>query len=382
MNPRTDSLPETRRRRLLVSLSSVAVLIVIGEAIWFSGPVQDRQIALLTVEELRRVAATEPGNTRVRFYLSEKLRELGLHEEARTQAEDAIRMDSTEPRTHRAAGLAALESGDLESAAQRLAQARSQGDLSEASVVGLARVELAQQRMGAALRTAESGVRRHPKSAELWFLLGRARGALGIPSGWRDAMARATELNPRVGRYWVGLAEARLFLDDGRGASDAARIAIALNTADWRAWLAEARAQSMVARTPDEIETALQAFGRAHTGAGLDSVEGLAEHGKYLLVLNRPVPAIPLLEQALALVPDDPSYAYALAGAYRRAGRTEQGRRLMARFEAASGVRREIRYLRARLTANPADSTAARRLEALVKSSEMPSETRDSTKKD
>lgn len=382
MNPRTETPPEVRRRRLLISLASIAALLVLGEAVWFSGPVQDRQVERLSVEQLRRRTTTEPGNTRVRFHLSERLRELGRYEDARTQAEDAIRMDASEPRTHRAAGLAALELGDLDSAARHLTEARNRGDRSEASVVGQTQVELAQQRMGAALRTAEAGVQRHPKSAELWYLLGRARGALGIPTGWREAMTQATELNPRDGRYWVGLAEACLFLDDGRKASDAARIAIALNTADTRAWLAEARAQSMVARTPEEIETALQAFGRAHTGAGLDSVEGLAEHGKYLLVLNRPVPAIPLLEQALAILPDDPSYAYALAGAYRRAGRIEQGQRLMARFEAASGVRREMRYLRARLTVNPADSTAARRLEALAKSSAKPGETRHSTKKD
>lgn len=346
------------RRRVSGILILLALLMLLGEVAWFSEPVQDWWIGRQPLEQLQVLAAEQPGSTRIRYHYAVALLRSGKLEESLRQARDAAVMDPTQARLYQVGGLAAGAMGFQAEALERLSRARALGDHSAPTLEALAVLRVSQRDMGAGLRLAEEVLRRDPRRAESWYLLGQCRGALGMPAAWTEAMERATRLAPRDARYWLGLAESWLFRDRPREALQAADRALALAPDSPLGWLARARALAPNSRTPEQVRETEAAFRRAtdeRSASPDDSLVGLQYFGAFLLEQGRFAEAASFLKRAWKVNPDDQAAAYALAQAYRRIGRRQEAQQVLKAFETRAGQQRDLRYLRSRVTADPAN---------------------------
>ncbi len=129
--------------------------------------------------------------------------------------------------------------------------------------------------------------------------------------------------------------------------------------------------------SPDHVDARLQlayeALKRGDYDAGLPYAEEAVRRapdlftarnalGRLLLGKGRVEPAIRELERGVALEPGSPPLHFALAQAYRRAGRTKESEREGARFRRLEDIRRAIETAEGQVRLSPADPQRRREL--------------------
>ena len=196
--------------------------------------------------------------------------------------------------------------------------------------------------------------------------------------GAADAFRQALKTAPNLGLARVNLAIALFYANKGAEAADAARAAVtALPDSPTSHYV-----RGMIAKTDNRIDEAAAAFERV---LQLDSSDAGAkiQLGQIRTQERRYDDAIPLFREALTAEPYNVTAAYSLALALTRAGRADEGRQAMQRFDAlrasAYGVTYAQTYLSQGRYAEALTSTGAER--SLVNTStpsvsfsEMPAE--------
>jgi Flp pilus assembly protein TadD len=196
--------------------------------------------------------------------------------------------------------------------------------------------------------------------------------------GAADAFRQALKSAPDLGLARVNLAIALFYANKGGEAADAARAAVtALPESPTSHYVL-----GMIAKTDNRIDEAAAAFERV---LQLDSSDAGAkiQLGQIRTQERRYDDAIPLFQGALTAEPYNVTAAYSLALALTRAGRADEGRQAMQRFDAlrasAYGVTYAQTYLSQGRYAEALTSTGAER--SLVNTStpsvtfsEMPAE--------
>jgi predicted Zn-dependent protease len=89
--------------------------------------------------------------------------------------------------------------------------------------------------------------------------------------------------------------------------------------------------------------------------------DAMIELGRTLISADRPAEAVPYLEKAVQLQPDNPSAHYQLATAYRRVGRTEDAQKETAAFqETSTKARQNLQQIRSAVTGRQTPAQADR----------------------
>lgn len=361
-----------RRWRWLIVLGALALAALAAEIGWFSDPVQDWWTGRQSLVELERMAATQPGSTRVRYHLARKLLDEHRNPEALAHSAFAVKLDPALARNHELAGIAAYRSGRKADAHEYLTRARSLGDVSAEASEVLASLLMEQDDVGEALTLLGETVRRFPNRAESHYALGRCRARLLMLEGWTQAMQAAVRLAPDQPRYSSGLAEAWLYRNRPVEALAAADTALRADPAHAEALLLRARAMGDISRVGDAVTSAEAdaAYRKALQASTDGGHRGKAEreYGRFLLAAGRPREAVTVLERARRLIPEDHAAVYALAQAYGRAGEPARAAALTRAFAEASGRLRDLRYLESRVVADPSNAALRLRLaHALVR---------------
>jgi Flp pilus assembly protein TadD len=329
--------------------------------VWFSPPAQDWWIARQPLEKLANAVREQPGSTRARFHYIHALLRAGRNDEAWRQGREAAALDPRDARLQSAAGLSAAASGDVAAALPLLENGWELGDSSGPALERLGALQLALDRLGPALQVLEECVRLHPRRVEAWHLLGECRARMLMLEGWTQAMEKVAELSPADPRGWIGQSESWLFREHPDRAVIPARKATRLTPGSAAAQLVLARAEEALGHGV----AADLAFRRSIDLTETGSREWLAAneaYGSFLTDSGDPAAAASLLEAVRKLQPEESSAVYLLSRALRAAGRTARATEMLRRFEAAGAKRREQRYLRSRIAADPNNAELRRRL--------------------
>jgi tetratricopeptide (TPR) repeat protein len=185
---------------------------------------------------------------KARLLLNEERSADALH-----HAKTAVTLRSS-PAGQYVLGLAAMQTGDLQAAADAFSEVTRADPRSTAAVLQLARVRLAQGNVDAAVDAADEGVRREPRNADASALLVRSLRELGQNERARRELERAQALSLEsapltVERGWMALARgdsqtARASFNNvlsSRSAVDAQSGLVAVDLAEGRAEAARAR---------------------------------------------------------------------------------------------------------------------------------------------
>lgn len=174
----------------------------------------------------------------------------------------------------------------------------------------------------------ESAVEQKPEHSTAYFLLGQAYNQTGKLSQAVDAFDKVLELDPESAAAYHNLGVTYLQLGDVGLATDAFEAALELDPddADTRyqlgaAYLTLALADSGPTAAPDPelLAQATEEFEKA-LALRENMPEALIGLGNIHLQQGDPSSAIPLLQQAIDLVPSSREAHYALGGAYAQSG--------------------------------------------------------------
>lgn len=170
--------------------------------------------------------------------------------------------------------------------------------------------------------------------------------ALEAQGRWDDALAEyrsVLEKNPnlpgihyRIGRLILSKPKTATTFDDAKKEFEA-ELAIDPNNAGAEYVLGE------MAREQDRWPDAIQHFGKAVQLEG-DFADALIGWGRSLTEGGKPAKAIPPLERAVKLQPDNPAAHYHLAIALRRAGQKDQADKEFAVYKEASERARQLTH--------------------------------------
>ncbi len=138
-------------------------------------------------DELRRRSLRVLG----RLYFTRE-----LYEDAAATLERALALDADDFDSWSNLGLARFELGEVDGAVEALRRALAIEPQSLPSIQNLTRVFASAERWREVEATAADGVRRHPRSADLWLALGQARRNLRSAAGAVEAFERVLELDP------------------------------------------------------------------------------------------------------------------------------------------------------------------------------------------
>lgn len=208
-----------------------------------------------------------------------------------------------------------------------------------------ARVVAQQEGPTAALALLERLLTRHPDSAEGWYVQGVAYSSIHNTQRAADALERARELSPRRAAYSRELAQIRHEVGALAEAESLARHAIRQAPVDPTAALVLARI--LLDRNPSSgARVEIRALLARASESGVVRASALREMGRLALLDGDPRAAIPLLQEAHGLAPQEAKTLYYLAGAYRdvhdpRAAST------LSRFRTLENRQREETFLRA-----------------------------------
>ncbi len=179
-----------------------------------------------------KALAEQPGHVEAVLNLARTFLAQGQAARAIELYRGGLREDSESVPLWRSLGYAFYLKGDIDeglSAYRRaLAVAPADGDAAE----GLCNLLLARggkEDLPEALRLAEEGVKRHPRSVGLWNALGLVRGVFEDFGGAEDAFRRAIAEEPRNDSPYLNLARLRRKFKDAAGAFQTLRDLLAIH---------------------------------------------------------------------------------------------------------------------------------------------------------
>lgn len=174
-----------------------------------------RDAAFDEAEELVRL---EPGSATAWTILAALHRRYGDGEGAAALCERALEIDPRCADAHRHLGEAAFDAGALEEAERRYRQALA-SDPAGLEVAGqLADTLIRRADFTAAAELLEAFLSAHPRTADAWCMLGKARGRQGDAAASRAAYEKALEIDPASREAHQGMGRLLQSLGDDEAA--------------------------------------------------------------------------------------------------------------------------------------------------------------------
>lgn len=190
---------------------------------------------------------------------------------------------------------------------------------------------LEKQEYSQGLRVVETGLRNLPDSARLHYELGYALWQLEEPGLAKPEFERATSLAPHSEIGYLAAAQKSFMLGDLSQAIQMARTGVRAGSADYQllALLGDALLQNGASPGQPEFFEAKELLERS-IAARANFASSQIALGRLLLQEGRVDGAIEHLELGRRLAPQNPSPYMLLATAYRKRGRLEQARAMLA----------------------------------------------------
>ena len=288
--------------RALKYLSLALVVAIVGFTAFY---LTDRNLTPATsvvdqaVQVGEQAVRNDPGNAGLRISLADVYLSKGRLGEAKAQYRAALQIDETALLAHRGLGLVAMQEKQYSTAEAEFQTIVSALDGQEFSNVNraleevyyyLARAQIAQQELDAAVTSLQAALSIDRADADAWELLGSTYLAAGRPDEAAKALERATQFVPDSASPYPMLADAYRAAGNETGA----RYATAMNALYGK-------------KAVDEAVTQLQGLTQEHP----ESTQGWVGLGFALQVKGQKTEAATAFQQALTL---DPANFLARAG--------------------------------------------------------------------
>jgi len=355
-----ETTPRRRTpRRLILLLVAGAVAVCIALAVRYSPWAHEYQLRKASLSTLRSWAAETPRDPLLLYYLGTKAYNANSIAEAGLSFENAASLD---PKMSRAFVGLALVQRDIGQYPQAYASAKQAQllepkDLDIQFLIGTLLMRSSKEK---AIPEFQNITRRAPRRADAWYWLGICQQQINQKGEAIAALRKAVSLQPDNWLYQRDLGHVLLEMNFFGEARSILERAVVLNPKDPRAHYILADARLKMAQTDQDVQAvdALLATGQSllNQDGEVDvdlSARIIGKRGEIAQRLKRPRVALTYFQQARKLAPDDLSYLYQQAEAYRLLGEGARAKELMGQYDRLSAAANEQFQLMERIKQDP-----------------------------
>jgi tetratricopeptide (TPR) repeat protein len=313
-------------------------------AIYLGGQIAIEAKDWETAERLfTSIQARHPQPSLVDYQLARIRYETGRYEESKQLLEPIANSPESNGSVLNLLAWCYAKEGDEETAEKILLFAVDHFPAEPANFVDLGRLYLKDSNLDKALQVAQRGTVKHPGSGPLFELKGELESRQGLHAKSVQSYKQAVRLNPRSPDALLGLALAQTNLLQNKDAVASLEKGLELFPRDPRFYAEYGKVLLLPWASGEMPGAGTKAEQLLLKAIQLDGSLAMArfELGSLLVKSQRPADAVPHLEKAIQLEPENAQAHFILARAYRALGRTQDAERQLLIFQnlqtAASG---------------------------------------------